>query len=283
MAAAGSTRRNGALLVALLAMQLLLMTQSVRGSDGVTLLESWSVTVTNPFVSSARWVGDSVRGAWGWTTGLLRARARADTLTGRVRELEGELNGYHETRIENQRLRRLLKMREDLETPSVGATVVTANLAGRDRVLVVDRGTKHGVRKDLPVIASGAAVGKVVQAYPSRSKIRLITSRNSSLAAIVQDSRARGLASGDGGGLELGYVPRFSVVNVGDRVVSSSAEGIFPPGLAIGVVADVQQNPDGTRSIRLDPALDYSTLEEVMILLESPGGGIETPSADDNP
>ena len=107
----------------------------------------------------------------------------------------------------------------------------------------------------------------------------MLTDANSGVAGVVQGSRAQGMVVGQGGDvLDLLYVPRFSEVTHGDRVVTSGLEGIFPRGFGIGTVIDVQEKPDGSQTIRLQPEVDYRTMEEVLILLEPVGGELLSPS-----
>jgi rod shape-determining protein MreC len=268
--------------VALLCTQLLMMSSSVKARADASLLETWVVGLTSPIVTLAHWVGDGVRGSWNWTAGLLDARARNEELQAEVVRLRAELREQREATLENTRLRDLLDMRREMVPDSIGASVVTANLSGNDRVLVIDRGTNDGVKVDLPVVARGGVVGKVVATFPSRAKVRLITDPNSGAAGLVQRSRAKGIVFGTGGDqLDLHYVARFSDVVPGDRVVTSAADGIFPRGFGIGTVSSVVENSDGTQVIVLDPEVDYSTLEEVLVLRDSSGGGISPPDLEE--
>ena len=277
MAAASSTRRNAILLVALLFAQLLLMSSSVRGGTGATLLESWTVGLTSPVVALASWVGGTVRGAWTGAGDLISAHGRNRDLEREVRELRAEVRQRREATLENARLRRLLGMRADLVPDSIGASIVTSNVTGGSDLIIVDRGTRHGVRPDLPVVVWGSVVGKVVAAYARRSKVRLVTDIDSEVAGVIQRSRAQGLTFGTGDEmLELRFVPRFSDVVLGDRVISSGLDGIFPRGFGIGRVTAVREDPGGTQTIEVEPDVNYRALEEVVILLESSGGGLET-------
>ncbi len=136
-------------------------------------------------------------------------------------------------------------------------------------MIVVDRGRADGVEVDLPAIAWGGAVGRVVAVDPGHAKIRLLSDANSGVAGIVQRSRVRGIVEGRGATtLDLLYVPRFADVIHGDRVVTSGQDGIFPRGFGIGRIGSILESPDGTQTIHLEPELDYATLEEVLILLE---------------
>lgn len=276
--ASASPRRNGILLVALLSTQLLMMSSSVKSRSGASLLEIWIVGLTSPAVTSSRWVGDTARNSWNWSVGLLEARTRSAELDVEVNRLRTELMQQREAVLENTRLRALLDMRRDGVQGSVGASIVTANFTGADRLIVIDRGTQAGIAVDMPVVAHGGAVGKVIAAYPNRAKVRLIVDPNSGVAGVIQRSRAPGIVFGTGGErLDLHYIARFSDVVSGDRVVTSAADGIFPRGFGIGRVLSVTENSDGTQTIELDPEVNYSRLEEVLVLLESSGGGIATP------
>jgi rod shape-determining protein MreC len=135
--------------------------------------------------------------------------------------------------------------------------------------VIVDRGRRDGVRVDLPVVTWGGAVGRVVAASASQAKIRLLNDASSGVAGVVQRSRAQGMVLGGAEtALDMVYVPRYSDVMHGDRVVTSGLDGIFPRGFGIGRVNAISEEPDGTQTIHLEPELDYAALEEVLILLD---------------
>jgi len=105
------------------------------------------------------------------------------------------------------------------------------------------------------------------------SKVRLLTDPSSGVAGVLQRSRAQGIVFGTADlGLELRFVPRFSDVVHGDRVVTSGLAGIFPRGFGVGRVTSIRQAADGTQTIELAPELNYGSLEEVLIVLEMPEG-----------
>jgi len=275
MPALSTTRQNAIILVILLFLQLLLMSGGLRSAEGTTVLESWLLRLSSPLAGAARLVGGGF-GMLGTGLGnLLHAHSRNAALQAEVRRLRSELQRSREAALENERLRRLLGMREQLVPRSVAATVVTVSLTGQTKMIVVDRGTADGVRLDLPVVAWGGAVGRVVAAGAGHAKVQLLTDPNSGVGALVQRSRAQGIVVGHGSRrLDLLYVPRFSDVAHGDRVVTSGLDGIFPRGLGIGDVVRIVQAPDGSLTVELKPELDYATLEEVLILLEPLADGL---------
>jgi rod shape-determining protein MreC len=278
MPAPSNTRQNVLLLVVLLFLQLLLMSGSVRGADGSTLLESWSIRLSSPVVGLARAIGGGVGSMVSAARELMSAHSRNASLESEVAELRSELRRSREASLENVRLRRLLGMREELGVNSIGATVVTCKISSDSEMIVVSRGRTDGVRQDLPVVTRGGAVGRVVAVAPGHSKVRLLTDPNSGVGALLQRNRDHGVVVGRGDGeLDLLYVPGFSNVGRDDRVVTSGLDGIFPKGFGIGTVEIIEPQQDGGLEISLKPEVDYRSLEEVLILLEAQTGGLLPP------
>lgn len=286
MAAPTSTRRNAVILVLLLFLQLVLMASSARRGPESRQLESWTLSLTAPVVDVSHFVADGVHDTVAGVADLLAAHARNRALEREIDTLRRELVRHREAAGENERLRHLLTMREQLIPHSVGADVVSSVGTVQTRLLIVNRGSKDGVRLDRPVVAWGGAVGRVVAHGPRDSKVQLLTDPNSEVGAIVQRSRAQGLVEGSGGDtLMLRYVPGFADVVAGDRVVTSGLAGIFPAGFEIGEVVRVEDAPDGSRTIEVRPALDYADLEEVLVVLDPRGSalleeGVQTPPDD---
>jgi rod shape-determining protein MreC len=275
-------RRNALLLIVLLFGQLLLMSGSVRDEAGsTTVLTRVAMQLSAPVVGLSHRIGGGATGMLSGMRELGTAREENQRLRAEVVDLRFELDRYREDALENERLRRLLLMKEHVAPRSVAARVVTANLTDQEHVIVVDRGSAHGVATDQPVIAWGGVVGRVVFVNDGYAKIRLITDPNSGVAGIVQRSRQEGMVLGRGKGvLEMVYVPSFADVALGDRVVTSGIDGVFPRGIGIGEV----QASDASgiaRAIVVRPEVQFPRLEEVLILTatensDAPDAGLET-------
>lgn len=267
MRAASPTRRNSVLLVVLLSVQLLLMSGSVRGTDGSTLLESVALRVTSPVVWVARKIGGGVRGAVAAVRETWVARSENRRLRERLLERNRELDALRERVAENDRLRELLALRRDFAPEAIAARVVGRGESGQSRVMVLDRGTADGVRVDAPVVCWGGVVGRVVYADPAYAKVLLFTDRNSGIAAVVQRSRAAGIVFGGGDDPPtMEYVSRYEDVVLGDRVVTSGMDGVFPRGYTLGRVTYVNDAGQVSMTIRLQPAVDLTAVEEVLVL-----------------
>jgi len=271
-------RQNALLLVALLVAQLILMSGSVHQDDGSTSLEKNLVRLSQPFIGVSRMVSGGLKGLVNGLHDLRVSKKENARLTQEVNELRSELNRYRADALENSRLRRLLGMKEYLSPRAVGATVVMANHSGQERVVTLDRGAGDGILVDQPVMAWGGAVGRVVRTSSGYAWVRLLSDPNSGVAGIVQRSREEGMILGRGESvLEMAYVAGFADVVLGDRIVTSGLDGIFPKGLGIGRVVQVGESSGISKTILVKSDVDFSALEEVLILtgMDSSGQGME--------
>jgi len=169
-------------------------------------------------------------------------------------------------------------MREDLVPKSIGASVVTSRLGGQSRVMLVDRGASDGVRPDMAVVAWGGAVGRVVSVERGFARVRLLSDPNSGASGVIVRSRAEGMIVGRGTEpMEMIYVPKYADVVVGDRVVTSGLDGVFPRGFGLGRVTVIGEPVGASKSIRLESEVDDHSVEDVLILLEPSGTRLLTP------
>ncbi len=187
-----------------------------------------------------------------------------------------------EYRQENERLRLLLGLRENLGFPTAGGRVMRMpRQSYTPALLSID--PDAGVRQHMPVVSPAGVVGQVQGVSGSIAKVLLITDRNSGIAALIQRDRIQGIVSGkEGEGLRMEYVRRGEQVLVGDIVLTSGLDGIYPKGIVIGTVTFVSEEADLTQRVDLRPAVDFQRLEEVLILLreaeefpgKEPDGGL---------
>jgi rod shape-determining protein MreC len=173
-----------------------------------------------------------------------------------------------ETLLANQRLRRLLLLQKEIPQPMIAAQVVGKDPSPWFQSIVVDKGRSHGVEKGQPVINPEGVVGLVIDATRHFAKVMLITDPNSSLDAVIQTNRARGIVKGGTSGhCVLNYILRKHHVVEGQVVVSSGMDGVFPKGLPIGAVTNIIKEEAGMfQDVTVDPYVDFERLEEVMIV-----------------
>jgi rod shape-determining protein MreC len=212
-------------------------------------------------------VGRTVGGTWDGVQALFRARRENAMLRERARRLEEELDRMSEVALENERLRRLLDFRETLVGDVATARVIGHDASGLSRTIVIDRGERDGVLRGAAVLAPEGVVGQVFVAGRRSARVLLISDHNSGVDAVVQRTRARGIVQGTvDGGCTLKYVKRTEDVQVGDAVVTSGLDGIFPKGLPIGEVTIVDKAGQGLfQHAEVAPRVDAQSLEELLV------------------
>jgi len=188
-------------------------------------------------------------------------------LAAAVQRLTREADRVAELELENERLRKLLDFRESLNGDLLTARIIGRDATGLSRTLVIGRGESDGVAKGAAVLAPEGVVGEVFLVSRHAARVLLISDHNSGVDALVQRTRARGIVQGTvDAGCGLKYVKRTEDVQVGDAVVTSGLDGIFPKGLPIGQVVGVDKRGQGLfQYAEIAPRVDFSQLEEVLV------------------
>lgn len=178
----------------------------------------------------------------------------------------------HEVEAENRRLRALLESSARIEDRVLVAKVLGTDLDPASNGLVLDKGTRHGIRRGQSVVDGGGILGQVDHAGPLSSKVILITDASHSLPVVSARNGLRSIAVGRGpaGDLHLNYVPKDADIEVGDVLVSSGLGGRFPPGYPAGKVVGVATTRGGSYAqVRLRPLADVRRAREVLVVFPS--------------
>lgn len=257
-----------------IAIAVVLMTMWYRESDVGPLhrLRTGVHAATAPISAAGEWATGPFRGFFAWAGDLGVSRSQLEQLRTQNEQLRSRVAELEEARLENERLRELVKIVQATDLESVGAHVIGRPENSWEGVITIDRGTADGVRIGMPVVGSLGLLGQTVQVAKNSSRVRLITDQRSGVAAMIQSSRAEGIVHGSiEGDLSLDFVSRETTVRAGDVVISSGLGGVFPKGLLIGEVLDVDRNANSLQQlIRIIPASDPSKTEEVIVLIGAP-------------
>jgi rod shape-determining protein MreC len=260
-------RRNRVLLTSALCLMLgaVLVVQARRTRSD--RLGRFFLEVMAPLQRVTSSVGQTFTGSWRGLGELVRARSENEVLRERARQLHRELDRLNEVELENARLRQLLAFSETLQGDLVTARIIARDATGASRTLVIDRGERDGISKGSAAVAPEGIVGQVILVARRASRILLITDHNSGVDALVQRTRARGIVQGTvDAGCALKYVKRTEDVQVGDGLVTSGLDGIFPKGLPIGSVTAVDKRGQGLfQHAEVAPRVDFDQLEEVLV------------------
>ncbi len=272
-------RRPALWLLLLLVSNVLLLSIQVRDARGRVLLRGWALLLSSPFVKGVDSAVGGVRGLLDRYVFLLHAEQESQRL-----RLENA-----QLRIENYRLRSLASLAERManyeelksryEFSSQVASVIGLSAPFYARRLVIDAGTLRDVGRDAAVFNPAGVVGRVAAVSPWTAEVELIVNEGAGAGALLEGTRLQGVVRGDGTGLlKLEYIPNVETVEVGALVITSGTDQVYPKGLTIGTVQKSEKTSMIYREIEVKPAVDFSRLDEVMVVLPTPkptppGGG----------
>jgi rod shape-determining protein MreC len=195
-------------------------------------------------------------------------KSENERLRQKIVELEKERNRLLEAEATNQRLQRLLEFRAQLPAGGITASVIATSASSWFKSCLLDKGSADGIRKGMAVLTPLGALGRVIELTAQTAKVLLITDPNSGVDVVVQRTRARGIVSGS---LENGpimkYVKHSEDVQVGDRLITSGVDGVFPKGIMVGAVTAVRKQTVGLfQQITVLPAVTLDTTEQVLVV-----------------
>ena len=179
-------------------------------------------------------------------------------------------NQWQETELANTRLRNLINFQRNISERVVAAEVIGKDPSAWFKTVIIDKGKADGLTKGLPVVIAQGIAGQVIGVSNYYSKVMLIVDSNSAVDSLVQRTRARGVIKGESTAqCRLDYVLRKNDVRIGDTIVSSGLDGVYPKGLRIGFVSQViEHDADIFHEVIITPFVDFEKLEEVLVILE---------------
>lgn len=261
-----------AVVILLVAVNVILLTITGKHAQAPAGLGRSVLIVVGPFQKQLTAFMQSVKDVWNQYFFLVAAAHDNQRLKAEVGRLAEQLNTCRETRLANERLRHLLSFEPTVSHPMIAAQVVGKDPSPWSRTVIVDKGTVDGIRQGAPVVVPEGVVGVVVEAGGRYAKVLLLIDPNSAVDALVQETRARGIVKGGGADTCIfDYVLRKHAISVGDTVVSSGLDGVFPKGLRVGRISEiVRQNAGIFQNVSVTPYVDFDILEEVLIIVDAP-------------
>jgi rod shape-determining protein MreC len=171
---------------------------------------------------------------------------------------------------ENDQLRKLLGATERISSKAVMSEILYDARDAFTRKIVVDRGSRHGVAPGQPVIDDVGVVGQVTRVFPFTAEVTLLTDKDQAIPVQVVRSGLRSIAYGQGhsGSLDLRFMPTNADIKSGDVLVTSGIDGVYPPGLAVAKVTNVEnKSTDAFARITCQPIAGIDRNRHLLILL----------------
>src|SRR5260370_1114787 len=268
MAAIPSRHKSLFLLAGVIVLQVLLLAVQIRRDSQGRLSRVWTVGAVTPFESAGATGVGGIRGAWRHYFALQNTSRENERLRHENDTLKLQLNQLQSKAAEADRLGTLLSFRQAHQSISmVAARVIGTSADTASQTVYLDRGERDNIHRNMGVITPDGVVGKVIESYRNTSQVLLLTDKDSGVGAMLAESRIQSPVGGVGEPLlSMKYVANDDTVNVGDRVVTSGMDRIFPRDLPVGTVTQIKPgNP--FKQIRLRPAANLERLEEVIVLL----------------
>ena len=249
-------------------MQVLFLAVQIKPHSQGRLIRSWTVGAISPFERTGAWGFGRVRSIWNHYFALQNTSRENESLRRENSALKLQVEELSSKAAEADRLALLINFRQlNHNVPMLGARVIGASADNASETIFLDRGEHDGIRRNMAVITPDGVVGKIIEAFQNSAQVLLLTDKDSGVGAMLADSRIQSPVGGTGEPLlVMKYVANDDTVNLGERVVTSGMDRIFPKDLPVGTVTEIKPgNP--FKLIRLRPAANLERLEEVIVLL----------------
>jgi rod shape-determining protein MreC len=199
-----------------------------------------------------------------------------DRLKQQLSQAQLELKNSHQTWVENERLKGLLNLKEKTGYDQVAARVIARDSSIWFNTITINRGSASGITLNMPVVTAGGIVGRVIALSPWTAQVMMVTDEKAAAGAIVGELSGSGALGsvrglGESGLIEMRYVSGLQKVEVGDYILTTGQDGIYPPGLNVGEVVQVKHGTaTQPHQIFIKPGAKLDQLEEVAVLLYHP-------------
>jgi rod shape-determining protein MreC len=260
-------QRSGWLFMAVVVGHILLISTQVSTRRGVPILEALTFGAFAEVQRTTTSGIGGVRDVWQNYFALQQTRQENQQLRTELAQLRVGLQQERALAEQSRMLQKLLDMK--METPlKTTAAYVIAGAASPDfRTATIDKGTSDGLKPDMAVISPAGVVGRIILPTSRAAKIQLLIDRDAAAGAVTERGRAQGVVVGTGTSLRMDHVPGTADIKVGDRVVTSGIEGIYPKGFEIGQIESIERRAGEFSAVIIRPAVEFSSVEAVLVVL----------------
>jgi rod shape-determining protein MreC len=257
--------------------------QRTTESGSTRLIRIWAISIVTPLTSTIvhtqTWFSDTFHN-YVW---LRNVRKENEDLKDQIVQMKMREVRLIEDANQARRLQLLLGFKENYVAKTVPAQVISTTGSELSRAIYIDKGQKDGIAPDMPVVVPEGIVGKVLRVLPTTSLVLLINDPSSGAGVILEKTRLRGILKGSPNGATiLQNVMSDEKVELGERIVTSGGDRVFPKGLPVGTVVSVTPGQDLFLNIRVRPTAPISRLEEVLVITQIDERSPEATPADNS-
>ena len=247
---------------------LILLSYSLKYDSSTSFVKKIVLEAAAPVQKILNVSIEGVSNSWMRYIHLVGLEADNRILKNKIAVLQTELILYKEGYLEAQRLQKILSLQNDYHHSGIAARVIGREQAALSKTFWINKGSVHGLKSGMPVVVPPGLIGRLTDVSWHSSKVLLLIDENSNVDALIQRTRVQGIVRGAGSrGCMFRYISKIQDVKEGDVIMTSGMSNIFPKGLLIGTVSHVDHRDVGLfLKILVTPFVDFSTLEEVLIL-----------------
>jgi rod shape-determining protein MreC len=263
---------NLIVLAAVLVLQVIglaVQVQRTTESGPTRLIRIWAISIVTPLTRTIVHTQDWFSDTWHNYLWLRGIRSENEDLKNQIVQMKMREVRLIEDANQARRLQILLGFKESYVSKTVPAQVISTTGSEFSRAIYIDKGQKDGIAPDMPVVVPEGIVGKVLRVLPTTSLVLLINDPTSGAGVILEKTRLRGVLKGSPNGATiLQNVMSDEKVDVGEHIVTSGGDKVFPKGLPVGTVASVTPGQDLFLNIRVRPSAPVGRLEEVLVITQ---------------
>ena len=255
-------------IVLFIAINFIVISMSSRDSLPVSGMERVFISIISPVQNAVAGSIKYINNIWDTYFTSVKAVQENINLKNKLRNARKIKNRYEELKLENIRLKKFVDFTKQVPDTYIAAQVIARDPSPWFKTIMIDKGSNAGLKRGDPVLISEGIVGKIVKVTAKSSRVLLIIDRNSSVDALVQNSRVRGIVKGNNGdNCYFVYTLRKDVVKLDEMIITSGLDQIFPKGLQIGRVLKVTKGHSQLfQHITIKTGVDFDKLEEVLVI-----------------
>lgn len=250
-----------------------LLSLQIRNDEGRLLLRSWGLLAITPVASGLHFVKTKLESGWSHYLLLLQTEEENRRLRDENIQLQMEVRQLKNLAALLPQSQDYRRVEEQYRIETIMVAVIGKGAPSYRDLLIINAGARQGIRRDTAIVASEGVVGRVVIVSPFSAGVEPITNQGAGVGAWLENQDLEGLAIGNNENtMVLDYIPNTVNVRVGDSVVTSGTDRIYPRGLPIGRVVDSQTGSAIYQRIRVRPAVDLARLTTALAVVQPVSG-----------
>lgn len=232
-------------------------------------LESISQTAIKPFASFFSRSGFWFEEKFSFFSDISETKKENESLSEENLRLKFRLSQLQEVENENKVLRNEIGLMDKTDYQTEASLIIGRNLSKDRKIIYLDKGSKNDLEKgDSVIVGGGVLIGKISKVYPSSSEVELILDKSNKINAEIQEIETKGIVQGEfGTSASINMVPQTAKIEKGQTVITSGLGDVFPRGLLIGHIKDVDVTVDQLfQKASLELPVQFNDLRMVWII-----------------